>query len=163
MAPAVAFRWADLEDQSALADLLQESHAYYWGDDSADPGEARMAAEAILGGGSGCDALIAWAGGRAVGFANVTLLHPALTAAGTLFMKDLFISAGMRGSGLGRAFLTTLGRHAAKLGCARFDWTAETDNPRAIAFYEGVGGEVVSEKVYFRIAGADLAAFGDEG
>lgn len=152
---------AEAGDRAALTALLLEANLHYWGETPRAADGARATADALLGPGSGCDAVLAWQGDRAVGFATVTLLHPALTAQGTLFMKDLFITADMRGSGLGAAFLRHLAEHAARLGCARFDWTAENDNPGAVKFYEAFGAEIVGEKVYFRLTGDALAAFGE--
>ena len=52
-----------------------------------------------------------------------------------------------------------LARLALKRGCSRLDWTAETDNPDAIAYYERLGVPRLEEKVYFRLDGVRLAAF----
>jgi ribosomal protein S18 acetylase RimI-like enzyme len=38
----------------------------------------------------------------------------------------------------------------------RFDWTAETDNPEALHFYDGLGARRVAEKVYYRCEGETL-------
>lgn len=161
---AFTFRFAEPDDTGALAALLREAELHYWGARDGAEDDARAVADAILGGRSGVQAVLACVDARPVGFATVTLLHPAPTPAGTLFMKDLYVSAEMRGSGIGRAFLRFLAGHAASLGCVRFDWTAEADNPRAVAFYEALGAEVVREKVYFRVRGEDLEGFGaDEG
>lgn len=76
-------------------------------------------------------------------------------------MKDLFVSKGARGSGLGEQFMRYLAKHAVELGCHRFDWTAETDNPRAVAFYDELNASRVEEKVYFRFSDVKLRAFAD--
>ncbi|KMW57175.1 YbjA protein [Candidatus Rhodobacter oscarellae] len=78
-------------------------------------------------------------------------------------MKDLFVSERARGTGLGNLFMRHLARHAVELGCHRFDWTAETDNPRAVAFYDDLKAERVAEKVYFRFSDANLRAFAGTG
>ncbi len=74
-------------------------------------------------------------------------------------MKDLFISKSARGTGLGNRFMRYLAQHAVELGCHRFDWTAETDNPRAVAFYDDLNASRVVEKVYFRFSDAGLREF----
>jgi ribosomal protein S18 acetylase RimI-like enzyme len=41
-------------------------------------------------------------------------------------------------------------------GCVRFDWSAETDNPDALAFYDRLGAKRVAEKIYYRLEGEGL-------
>ncbi len=74
-------------------------------------------------------------------------------------MKDLFISRRVRGGGLGRQFMVHIASLALSMGCRRFDWTAETDNARALAFYDDLGASRIDEKVYFRFDDAGLEAF----
>ncbi|MEM9048019.1 MAG: GNAT family N-acetyltransferase [Pseudomonadota bacterium] len=157
MLSGVVFRRAGSGDAAALATLLTEANRHYWGDTAGAESDAQATAAALLGGGSGCQTLLAWRGDQPCGFATYTLLHPAPSARGTLFMKDLFIAATARNAGLGRAFMRHLAGLAAAQGCTRFDWTAESDNPRAIDFYRALGAETVTEKVYFRLTGAALA------
>lgn len=107
----------------------------------------------------GAPPLIASVESVAQGFATYTLLHPAPTADGTLFLKDLYVSAAARGKGVGIALMRHLARVAYDLGCTRFDWTAETDNPSALAFYDELGAERVTEKVYFRLSADRLGEF----
>lgn len=74
-------------------------------------------------------------------------------------MKDLFVSKNARGIGLGNQFMRYLARYAVELGCLRFDWTAEIDNPRAIAFYDELRASRIVEKVYFRFSDEKLREF----
>ncbi|MEM6974631.1 MAG: GNAT family N-acetyltransferase [Pseudomonadota bacterium] len=157
------FRVAADRDREALATILLEANQHYWGSDTQASEMTARAAEALLSGGSGCQAILAFRAGAALGFATVSILHPAPSEHGTLFMKDLFISADARGQGLGTLFMRFLAQHAIELGCHRFDWTAESDNPRAIAFYDDLAASRVREKVYFRFSGADLRAFAEHG
>ena len=87
------------------------------------------------------------------------MLYPAPGPGGQLFMKDLFTLAGSRGQGVGRALMGFVARLAARRGCVRFDWTAETDNPEALAFYDRLGAGRVAEKVYYRFDGETLQQF----
>jgi len=49
-----------------------------------------------------------------------------------------------------------LARLAVERGCVRFDWTAETDNPDALGFYDRLGARRVADKVYYRFDGEAL-------
>lgn len=154
-------RFAEFADASVLAELLLESNHHYWGESSNSVAMTAASAEAMISGQSGCRAVIAWNSGAPAAFATVSVLHPALSEHGTLFMKDLFVSESARGSGIGKLVMNHLGKLAVELGCKRFDWTAEQDNPRALEFYDSLGASQIKEKVYFRISGKDLAVFSD--
>ncbi|MEO0682739.1 MAG: GNAT family N-acetyltransferase [Pseudomonadota bacterium] len=179
MTPAsLEFRFAEPADRPGLAALLLALDRHYWGPRDGAPAMAEAAADALLGDAadallgdaadallgdaSGCRALLAFVDGAPAGLATVTVLHPGLDAAGTLFLKDLYVDEAARGLGLGARFMRRLARHAAELGCRRFDWTAETDNPRALAFYDALGAARVPEKVWYRFAGEDLARLAAE-
>ena len=157
------FRFAEAHDHAALAGLLLEANHHYWGERE-EAGEMTFkAATALVNGSSGCRAVLAWHAGIPKGFATIAILHPALNEHGTLFMKDLFISNQARGTGIGNRFMRHLAQVAVALGCRRFDWTAETDNPRAIAFYDELGAARVVEKVYFRLSENRLHEFSSVG
>ena len=105
-----------------------------------------------------CEIALAEIDGKAVGLATFAILYPAPGPSGQLFMKDLFTLAAARGRGVGHALMTFLACLALERGCTRFDWTAETDNPEALAFYDRLGARRVEEKVYFRFDGEALKA-----
>ncbi|MEL6226268.1 MAG: GNAT family N-acetyltransferase [Pseudomonadota bacterium] len=153
------FRFAGLQDSSALAELMLEANRHYWGEADGAAEMTSKAADAPVTGRSGCRAVVASDAGVLKGFATISILHPAPNESGTLFMKDLFISKNARGAGLGERFMRHLARHAVELGCHRFDWTADTDNPRTIAFYDALKASRVEEKVYFRLSDTELRAF----
>lgn len=48
--------------------------------------------------------------------------------------------------------MTELLKAAADAGCSRIEWTADTDNPAALAFYEALGAEPRKGKVFYRSA-----------
>ncbi|MEX0283549.1 MAG: N-acetyltransferase family protein [Paracoccaceae bacterium] len=157
----ITIRRAEAADQPALAALMLESNRHYWGAWDGAEEMTDTAAQAIVNGQSGVQAYLAMEDDKPLGFATVTLLHPAPTAAGTLFLKDLYVSQAARRRGLGSLFMQALARIAQEQGCARFDWTAETDNPRALDFYDDLGAERVEEKVYFRLSGDLLRRVAD--
>ncbi|MEM8630045.1 MAG: GNAT family N-acetyltransferase [Pseudomonadota bacterium] len=153
------FRDATGADRESLGAILLKAHRHYWGEGKGDRAMAEATATALLDGSSGCQAILALVAEAPRGFATISVLHPGLSASGTLFLKDLFVSDEARGTGLGRALMRHIARRAVALGCQRFDWTAETDNPAAIEFYDALGARRVEEKVYFRFSGEDLTAF----
>jgi len=153
------FRFAETQDIGALAELMLEANHHYWGEADGAVEMTSKAASALVNGRSGCRAVVACDAGVLKGFATVSVLHPAPNECGTLFMKDLFISKDARGAGLGERFMRHLAKYAMELGCNRFDWTAETDNPRAIAFYDELNASRIEEKVYYRLSNTELRSF----
>jgi GNAT superfamily N-acetyltransferase len=149
-------RLASAKDEAVLATLFHAIDLHYWG--AAVPPRAVMAEHVrrdILGE-HGCEIAVAELDGKAVGLATFAILYPAPGPAGQLFMKDLFTLAEARGRGIGQALMGFLASLALERGCTRFDWTAETDNPRALAFYDRLGARRVDEKVYYRFEGEAL-------
>lgn len=156
-------RLATTQDLPVLASLMLASNEFYWGKSCEAAGMTAASAGAIIDGRSGCKAVIAWIDGSPTAFATISLLHPAQNENGTLFMKDLFVLKAARGSGVGKRVMLYLAQMAHQLGCKRFDWTAELDNPDAISFYRALGADRVEEKVYFRFGEAALNGLAKEG
>ncbi len=155
----LATRFAMPNDLDLVTELLLATGRHYWGPrDDLEPG-ARRSAEALLGGEADCRILLGFRDGIAVAYATVAILYPAPSDRGTLFMKDLFVTEAARSQGTGEAMLRVLAKLAHDRGCARFDWTAETDNPRALAFYDRLAAQRITEKVYYRFAHDALARF----
>jgi len=71
-------------------------------------------------------------------------------------MKDLFVIAEERGGGVGKDLLSHLAKIGVARGCLRLDWTAESSNPEALAYYDRLGAARVAEKVYYRLDGDAL-------
>lgn len=110
----------------------------------------------------GVKVALAAEGGVPLGLATFAILYPAPGMSGQLFMKDLFTVSEARGKGVGRTIMRFLARHALEMKCSRFDWTAETDNPKALEFYDRLAIPRVPEKVYYRLTGEKLSAFAAE-
>ncbi len=160
MTDDLTIRAATQGDIGPLTAIMEECMQHYFGTGAG----GAEAAQALLGAGArSVETVIAFVGGEAVGFATFAVVYPGPEGRGTLYMKDLFVSGNARSRNLGRRLLTHLGGIAAARGCIRFDWTAETSNPRALAFYDRIGAARVAEKVYFRLEGARLQAFIAEG
>ena len=160
MGAAVSFRLATAADRQELHALFHETEAYY--DGHAAPSREAVAAhvdKSIIPGLAGCEILLAEAGGAVAGYATFGQLYPAPNLGGQIQVKDIYIRERFRGRGIGLAVICRLAALAVERNCSRVDWTAETTNPRAIAFYDRIGVPRVESKVYFRLDGDILAAF----
>lgn len=150
-------RLAGPADRETVRRLLADTHAHYW-HRQPEAGELDGPVADIVDRGA-CAMLLATAGEAVAGYATFVILHPSPNNRGVLFLKDLFVLDGHRGGGIGRRLLAALARIAAERGCARFDWTTETDNPGAQRLYERLGARRVEEKVYYRVETAGFADF----
>ena len=78
--------------------------------------------------------------GRAVGFATIFWSWSTLAARRIAVMNDLFVSDAGRGGGYADALIEACVDHARERGAASVEWQTATDNHRAQAVYERVGG-----------------------
>ena len=155
----LTIRAATPDDLSDLSQIICECLEHYFG--SSDGGE--KAASRVLGDVPGSvETAIAYLNGNSVGFATFAVVYPGPNGRGTLFMKDLFVSGAARSQNLGRRLMTYLANVACERDCVRFDWTAETSNPRALSFYDDLGASRVTDKVYFRLEGDRLTGLSKE-
>lgn len=97
-------------------------------------------------------ALLAWDGDQLVGMAAYSFMWPAAGVTTSLYLKELYVAADRRGSGVGRAVMTELVRIAAERACSRVEWTADADNPDAQRFYERLGYSPATSKIFYRAA-----------
>lgn len=154
--PEWATRIAEEGDLEAVAGLLLATDRFYWGEQDGAETAAQRAAASILTEPSSCRMLLGIHEGRVVAYITFAVLFPSPNQDGSFFMKDLFVVDGMRGNRFGDKMMRAAAALAVEWGCCRFDWTAETGNQRALAFYDRLSARRVEEKVYFRLDGADL-------
>ncbi|MDB5801418.1 MAG: acetyltransferase domain protein [Rhodocyclales bacterium] len=119
--------------------------------------EDQLAAE-LFGPDAAAEALVAVAGGEAVGYA--IFFHNFSTFLGRrgLYLEDLYVRPSHRHQGCGRALLLAVARIAAERRCARFEWMALDWNTPAIDFYEKLGATQMREWRLFRATGDALDA-----
>jgi GNAT superfamily N-acetyltransferase len=113
--------------------------------------------EELFGPRSHVEALLAFEGDTAVGFA--VYFHNFSTFLGRkgLWLEDLFVLPEMRGRGYGKKLLLELGRIAHSRGCGRFEWAVLDWNEPSIDFYKGLGAVPLDDWTIFRVTGSALA------
>lgn len=85
-------------------------------------------------------ALLAEAGGEAVGAALYSPVFSTVRSGAGVYVSDLWVSEAMRGKGLGRKLLHAVVGDAASIWNARFlKLVVYDDNPDARAFYDRLG------------------------
>ncbi|WP_236710866.1 GNAT family N-acetyltransferase [Streptomyces sp. 150FB] len=132
-----------------ISTILGEIEEYYGGQNT--PGDHGRIRAALFGDRPAATVLLARDGDDALGFASYTYLWPAAGADSSLYLKELFVRGTARRRGVARVLMAELESIAVAAGCSRVEWTADADNPPALAFYEALGAERRDGKVFYRL------------
>ena len=114
--------------------------------------------DALFGPRPSCEAIVGESDGEVVTFALYFHNFSTFLTRKGLYLEDLYVKQAHRGKGFGKQMLVALARIATERGCGRFEWSVLDWNAPAIAFYEGVGAEVMPEWRICRVAGDALTA-----
>src|SRR5215470_783666 len=120
---SIDIRPATPADLPALTALFREMEVHYGGPAAAPmETEIRAALERhVFAPEARVDLLVAEAAGRLLGFAFLSTLFPAQRCTPALFLKDIYVSAGARSRGVGRALMVAAARLAVARGCSRIN------------------------------------------
>lgn len=146
-------RFYEPADREELADLLEEMQAYYTV--FCPPREAILASLSNLP--AGAEILVAKTD-RVIGMAAYGVTFPGPGLKPGFFLKDLYVLKSERGRDIGRKLVTRVAAIAVERGHSRVDWTASADNDRLLRFYEGLGADPKTDRVFFRLEGEKLKA-----
>ena len=147
------------EDTESTAELLQDMSVHYNGANASSLDAVRVnLLENILGPRSGVQLVVALDGAKVIALAAISILYPATKEKGQLFMKELYVHSAHRSKGIGESMMRWIAGYAVENNCVRFDWTVDAPNKEAIRFYEALGADHVSEKLYYRFTGSKLRA-----
>ena len=82
---------------------------------------------------------LAWSGdGRAVGMVHWVRHRSTWTVGDYAYLQDLFVVAGHRGHGTGRALIERVYAEADAAGCARVHWLTHESNGDAMLLYDRI-------------------------
>jgi len=118
--------------------------------------------EALFGPRPAAEAVIAYAGEEAAGFALFFHHFSTFTGRPGLYLEDVYVRPEWRGRGLGRRLLAHVARVARDRGCPRLEWAVLDWNRSAIAFYDGLGAKPMSDWIVYRLAGEALERLASE-
>ena len=142
-------------DKTALATLFEEMQRHY--------GVACPPPDVIesnlVGLPAGVEIIVAETDNKIIGFAAFAAIYPGPGLRSGLFMKELFVTAGSRGHGVGKALIQAVAQVAVERGHHRVDWTADRNDPGLLSFYSGLGALAQDEKIFYRLAGDALTRF----
>lgn len=98
--------------------------------------------------------------GNQVGYALYFLNYSTWEGTHGIYLEDLYVTPDARGSGLGKALLTTLAATAAAHGFARVEWSVLDWNTPSIDFYRSLGARPMDGWTVFRLTGPELRRLG---
>ena len=136
------------QDTDVISVILGEIEEYYGGEPK--PGDPDQIRSALFGSRPAATVLLARDGEQVLGLASYSLLWPAAGADTSLYLKELYVRAVARRRGVAGAFMEQLKVEAAAAGCSRVEWTADVDNPAALAFYRALGATPKDGKIFYR-------------
>ena len=120
-------------------------------------GSAELLAQHLFGARPAAEALVVELSGELVAFALLFHNYSTFLTQPGLYLEDVFVLPAQRRLGIGRALLRALARLAVDRGCGRFEWSVLDWNANAIAFYEGLGANVLPDWRICRVTGAALS------
>lgn len=148
----IVVRPAGPDDVDHLLTLTEEMDRFY-GATEIDPLELRRQQlhDALFSDLPAAHSWLAFDGEAAVGFAAYSFLWPAVGLTRSLYLKELFVSRARQRGGIGHALMESLFEVARKHECSCVEWTTDSDNPGAQAFYKTFGVEPKGGKVFYRL------------
>ncbi|MEW2164436.1 GNAT family N-acetyltransferase [Streptomyces sp. NPDC007084] len=135
-------------DVEVISVILGEIEEYYGGENI--PGDLGQIRTALFSEQPAATVLLARDGETVLGLASYSRLWPAAGADTSLYLKELYVREAARRRGVARALMAELRKAAGRLGCSRLEWTADTDNPTALALYEALGVTPHQGKIFYR-------------
>ena len=103
-------------------------------------------------------ALIADYNGAPAGFALYFTTYSTWRGHHGIWLEDLYVTPTLRSHGIGKALLARLARIAVDQGCPRLEWDVLEWNENAIAVYQRIGANILTEWRIMRVADEALAA-----
>ena len=97
--------------------------------------------------------------GKVIGYAIYYPIFGSFSAKGKVHLEDMFIVPEYRGNGLGKQFLKQIVKRVFDEGYHGMEWSALDWNESAIKFYEKVGADQESGRVYFEFSNKNMTKF----
>lgn len=157
----MTIREATPADVPAILQLVHDLAAYEKEPDAVKATQAHFRAALFPESGTPTTfAHVAEVEGEVVGMAVWYLTFSTWTGVNGIWLEDLFVQPGHRGSGVGRELLATLARTCVDRDYQRLEWWVLDWNEPSIGFYESLGARAQDEWTVFRMDGNALADLG---
>ncbi len=108
------------------------------------------------------EAFLAYADGKAVGYAIIFETYSSFLAKPTLYLEDLFVLPEFRARKIGYALFTFVAAEAVRRGCGRMEWQVLDWNENAIRFYDKLGAHHLDGWLPYRLTEDGLRAIAEQ-
>ena len=108
------------------------------------------------------EAVLAFVGDEAVGFALFFASFSTFLGRPGLYLEDVFVEPHFRGNGIGKALLKHLAAIACERNYGRMEWAVLDWNQPAIGFYKRLGAQMMDEWTVCRVTGDSLQRLAGE-
>jgi GNAT superfamily N-acetyltransferase len=140
-------------DENAIAALCVELDEFYGNLPEGSPAErAAQVRDVLFSTPPLAHVLVAWDDDAPAGLAAYSFLWPAAGLTASLYLKELYVAGAYRRTGVGRMLMEGLSKIAGRRGLSRVEWTTDTSNEGARAFYEALGANPLTSKLFYRAA-----------
>lgn len=109
------------------------------------------------------EAILAYWGSEAVGFALYSYTFSSFLGKPGIYIEDFYVEQGYRNKGIGKALLIHLAKLGLRHGCGRLAWSVLNWNERAMEFYQDLGAVPMDEWTTFRLTGDELERLASRG
>ena len=92
--------------------------------------------------------LLAEHDGSIVGYASFTINYSIWLGLKYMNIDDVYVDPGVRGLGIGEKLMQESKIHCRHIGVSRIRWEVQTDNLKAIRFYERLGARMMEKGVF---------------
>ncbi len=142
-------------DEAAIHQLIRELAEYERSLDQVESSAAGLGA-ALFGPSPALFAHVAEHEGTVTGFALWFLSYSTWTGRYGIYLEDLYVRPGLRGTGLGAGLLAELASLCVERGYARLEWAVLDWNEPALGFYRRLGAEQRGDWLLHRVSGEGL-------
>ena len=105
--------------------------------------------------------LLAELNGEVVGYAMYYPIFGSFSAKGKVHLEDMFLKEEYRSKGIGKAFFKNIVKFVSMDGYQGMEWSALDWNESAIKFYEKIGAEQETGRVYFEFSTKNMQQISD--
>ncbi|MEE3719813.1 GNAT family N-acetyltransferase [Tumidithrix elongata RA019] len=105
------------------------------------------------------EAIVAECDRKPVGFALFFTNYSTFLTKSGIYLEDLFVLPDYRGRSIGKALIVQVAKIALERGCGRLEWAVLDWNLPAIAFYERMGADILTDWRICRVTGESLQEF----
>ena len=140
-----------------IAALCAELDQFYGDLPAGTPAErAAQVRDVLFGSPPLAYALVARDGQAPAGLAAYSFLWPAAGLSASLYLKELYVAEAYRRDRRRAHAHGRAGAVASRRGLSRVEWTTDTSNEGAQAFYESLGAKPLTAKIFHRTTPRDL-------